>query len=312
MNRRAFSALLAFAMCLLLLSGCAFFSKQDKNDPISPGQNTAGLAPEGNNAPQVEPDAGSEESPPLRADTETPDGSDPSAEPESDTPPEEVAPEPEGDNEPSDDEVTVPSDDPADNPDEQPTEPTYPISLSADELRTLEDWFNQFENNGLLRFPYADLTDPTILAPYLEILFYDVGENPISEEERALLAAMDMPMETDVFRLGRGYVTRYLLGKLDIDLENVDMEALSYISVPGCYLPQYDAWYICHGDVMYAAYTFTSGLRHEDGTVVITYTNNFLTVAAEEDFDYLSDVEMELTLRQTTRSWRVVSHKICE
>lgn len=331
MKYRSFSLLLALAMCLSLLAGCAFFSRQTEEntpDDPSPGQNITDPAPKDNEASNELPaasDAPEVEEPPVSAE--------PDAAPQPDSAPEpEPSPEPDSTTEPETDPPTQETPDapdagsdttaPEDTPDREqsaaetepePTTPeANPAALSEDELRAIEAWFNDRENNGLLRFPYDTLSDPTILAPYLEFLFYDIGEQSVSSEERALLSAAGMYTETDIFRLGRGFVMRYLLEKLEIDLRNVDMSALQSIPVPGWYLETYDAWYICHGDTMYGSYAFDRGERLTDDTVVIYYVNNFLAILTNEnEFDYLSDVTMELTVRQTSDGWRVISHKFC-
>lgn len=313
MNRKILSSLLSLVMCLIVLTGCSLFSRHtEDNAPgdLSPGQAVTDPAPENTEkpvAPDIAPEPTGDPAPSAEPDASTePDAP---AEPEPPTVPEaDVPPEAE-----TDGSEPVGTEDPADAPFDGPVDAAPDTApLAADELHALEDWFNGWENNGLLRFPFNDLSDPTILAPYLEVLFYDVGETNISAEERALLSDAGMHMETDVFRLGRGYVMRYLLAKLDIDLGNVDMSALSSIPTPGYYLERYDAWYICHGDVMYSPYTFSSGC-HKGDTVVVNYVNSFLVICiADGEYDYLSDVEMELTLRQAGSGWIVVSHRIFE
>lgn len=332
MKYKIFSLLLALSMCLSLLAGCAFFSRQaEENTPddSSAGQTITDPAPEDNEAsdePQTAPDDPEAEEPPVSAEPDAapqPDSapeSEPSPEPDSTTEPETDPPPQETPDAPdAGSDTTAPEDTPGNAQNRVETEPAPtapeadPAALSDDELRAIETWFNDWENNGLLRFPYDALSDPTILAPYLEFLFYDIGEQSVSDEERALLSAAGMYTETDIFRLGRGFVVRYLLEKLEIDLRNVDMSALQSIPVPGWYLETYDAWYICHGDVMYNPYTFDRGERLTDDTVAVYYVNDFLTILTDEnEFDYLSDVTMELIVRQTSDGWRVISHKFCQ
>ena len=92
-------------------------------------------------------------------------------------------------------------------------EQTPIAALTSDEIAQWATYFNTLENNGLLRFPYAGVdTDPDRLAPYLGILFYDIGdhESEFSEDEKTLLAETDLWMELDSFRLTREFMNDYL------------------------------------------------------------------------------------------------------
>ncbi len=199
---------------------------------------------------------------------------------------------------------TTTPDAPPSAPEDIPAEPT---PLTVEELAAVESWFNNFENNGLLRFPLDDPQAAEALAPYLGLLFYDVGETDITDREREALAAEDFFMETDVFRLRRQSVEQFLSDKLGLGGLTSELEQ----AMPGTYLPGEDAWYICHGDVMFYSYSFDEGQRSADGeTVTILYTNDFLSVTdGNGDFEYIS-ASMELTLRAAGDGWQLLSHRI--
>lgn len=186
------------------------------------------------------------------------------------------------------------------------------VALEAQEIAEWENYFNQTENNGLLRFPYADLeTNPDQLAPYLAWLFYDIGdmESEFSEEELALLAETDLWLELDTHRLTRDFINTYLSEKLNISPNKT--ENLIDAGKLGVYLMEYDAWYMSHGDTELRFYEFDRGARFEDGTVKLHYFNDFLRVMPENgEMDYI-DAEMIVTLAQREDgTWYVVSHEI--
>ena len=183
-------------------------------------------------------------------------------------------------------------------------------ALTNEDLSQWESYFNNMENNGLLRFPYADLADdPDQLAPYLVWLFYDIGDLDISEEEYSLLEQQRGELQTDVFRLTRDFLNNYLLRKLDIPADKT--ENLLDDATFGTYLPMYDAWYLHHGDTEYRFYEFDRGVKLEDGTVKLHYFNDFLRIVQDNgEMDYI-DAEMIVTLAQREDgTWYVVSHEI--
>ncbi len=192
------------------------------------------------------------------------------------------------------------------------TEATPVASLTSEELAEWTAYFNTSENNGLLRFPYADpKDDPDQLAPYLELLLYDIGESgsAISEEEFSMLEQEGVIPETDTFRLTRSFINSYLFEKLDIPAEKT--ENLIDAAKLGTYLMWYDAWYHVHGDCAYAPCEIESGEVYEDGTIRLYYTNDFLGVMQDNgEMDYI-DTAMVITLAaREDGSWYVVAHEI--
>ena len=184
--------------------------------------------------------------------------------------------------------------------------------LTSEELDEWADYFNNMDRNGLLRFPCSDLeNDPDQLATYLGLLFYDIGvlESEFSEEELALLAETDLWLELDVFRLSREFINSYLYEHFNIPAEQT--ENLLDMAKLGIYLLQYDAWYLCHSDCAYGAYTFDRGALFPNGTVKLYYTNTFLCIGYENDDHLYTEAPMVVTLvPREDGTWYILSHEI--
>ena len=191
------------------------------------------------------------------------------------------------------------------NPEIPPTEESSPAvpeqnseSLSEDALAEYADWFLRIEYNGLLRFPYSNGADSTQIAPYLDLLFYDMGETDISDEEYALLEKAGMFLEIDEFRLSRAFITEYLSSALAMPRSQTELMLAEPENLLGIYLPETDAWYMCHGDTAWMSYTFDRGEYFPDSeTVKLYYSNPFLTVLLPDgELDFLTDQPMVVTL----------------
>lgn len=203
---------------------------------------------------------------------------------------------------------------PDESSDEQNTPPEVqeePAAiLTDDELAEWESYFNTMENNGLLRFPYADLeNDPDQLAPYLVWLFYDNGvpEYEFSDEELALLAETDLWLELDSFRLSREFMNSYLYKHFNIPAAKT--ENLLDAAMLGVYLLEYDAWYISHGDTEYNPYEFNRGEVYEDGSIKLYYYNSSL----ETGEDLRVSAHMVVTLiPRADGTWYIAAHEINE
>lgn len=200
-------------------------------------------------------------------------------------------------------------------PEEDPSsdeEDTTSAFLTEEELTEWENYFNTWENNGLLRFPYSDPAgDPDQLAPYLGWLFYDIGESEstFTEEELALLSETDLWLELDAFRLSREYMNRYLHEHFNISAEKT--EDLFDAAQVGVYLLEYDAWYTAHGDCAYGPYEFDVGVKCLDGRVKLYYFNSFLSVAQENGETEYVDADMIITLApREDGTWYVSAHEI--
>ncbi len=182
--------------------------------------------------------------------------------------------------------------------------------LTAEELKAVEDYFNDPENNGLLRFPLAAGFDPAeALGPNLGWLFYDLGdrEDTLTAEEKEDLQGAGVPLETDVFRRTRTYVTEYLTEKLGLTVEQTEALLAASGDALGTYLEKYDAWYAVHGDTEMQTYTFDGGTMAPDGTVTISYTAPYLHTQGESSG--ASYVAMTLVLRSAGGGWQVVANE---
>lgn len=180
------------------------------------------------------------------------------------------------------------------------------VALTAEQLKECEAWFNELENNGLLRFPY----DAADVGVYLDLLFYDLGEKEetLTAAEKTALEAAGVMLETDVTRLPRAYMMEYLQEKLLLTAAQAEEMLRDEEAVGLPYLEEYDAWYTCHGDTAYMPYTFDRGqIYPADGSCIkIWYKAPFLTVA---DAGNLMDEPMVLTLRPGADGvWRVESN----
>ena len=162
--------------------------------------------------------------------------------------------------------------------------PEGETALTAAELRSLEDYFNARENNGLLRFEmdpnrYKSLSEN--LAPYLTWIFYDLGETDFSKAEEALFQKWSDAgewLDLDESRLSRKYIADYLYQKFGLDAEATDALLAETPRPPGDYAEEFDAWYMCHGDTEMRTYTFDTGWgdTQKDGSRVVYYTNPYI------------------------------------
>lgn len=195
--------------------------------------------------------------------------------------------------------------------------PQGETALTAAELRSLEDYFNARENNGLLRFEmdpdrYKGLSEN--LAPYLTWIFYDLGETDFSKAAEKLFRKwIDAGewLDLDKSRLSRTYIAAYLEKKFGLSGEETDSLLASAKEPLGKYAEEFDAWYMCHGDTEMRTYTFDSGYRQADGRCVLFYTNEF--VRTDYGQDTVMDASMRLTVSPSTTEqggWRVDSNVI--
>lgn len=184
--------------------------------------------------------------------------------------------------------------------------------ISAEAIEEYTNWFSEVDFNGLLRFPYSNGADSAQIAPYLGFLFYDMGETDISDEEYVLLDNAGMFLEVDEFRLPRAFVTEYLVTYLDMVREDAERMLQEADNSLGVYLPETDAWYICHGDTAWMPYTFDRGEYFpQSETVKLYYVNPFLTVRLPDgEIDFLTDQSMVVTILIEGGERRVLSNEI--
>ncbi len=145
--------------------------------------------------------------------------------------------------------------------------------LTESELAAFADYFNgDGFRNGLLRFEYSG--DPDGLAPYLEILFYDAGEPVTDQAELDALAELiggETP-EVDCTRVTADDILDRLNSTyVGARYDRAWLERAASGPLP-LYLPEYDAYYMLHGDTNWYNYDFTDGILAAEGEVTLFYT----------------------------------------
>jgi len=167
--------------------------------------------------------------------------------------------------------------------------------LTEAELAYFADYFNRNGFlNGLLRVQYTG--DPDELASHLDILFYDAGEPVTDQKELDAVAELTGgPLEVDCTRL----TTDFILDSLNAtfvgaqyDRAWLERAAAGHLPL---YLPEYDAYYLLHGDTNWSNYTFTDGILTAEGEVTLFYTADiFRWENGELQIDF--DQPMQLSL----------------
>lgn len=179
--------------------------------------------------------------------------------------------------------------------------------LTEDELAAFTSYFNVVSHNSLLRVPYESFDD---LRHYQEILLYDLGKPVTDEAERAALEErMNSPIETDCLKLTREDIRAFYADNFLLTISEDEMERMlaEDLSLPN--LPEYDAYYLIHGDTMMRSYTFDRGVRSEDGTLVnLYYTTDLWQYNDNGELDILWDQPMCVSLWQIGDGWRVISN----
>ena len=197
--------------------------------------------------------------------------------------------------------------------------PQGETALTAAERRSLEDYFNARENNGLLRFEmdpdqYKGLSEN--LQPYLMWIFYDLGEHDFSKAEEEMFQKMIDAgewLDLDKSRLSRTYIASYLEKKFGLSAEETDSLLASAQEPPGVYAEEFDAWYMCHGDTEMRTYRFDSGYRQGDGRCVLFYTNEFVHTNSGQDTEINAPMRLVISPSPTEPGgWRVDSNVIVE
>lgn len=193
------------------------------------------------------------------------------------------------------------------------------VPLTAAERKELEAYFNDRENNGLLRFEmdpdqYKGLSEN--LQPYLMWIFYDLGEHDFSKAEEEMFQKMIDAgewMDLDKSRLSRTYMASYLKKKFGLSAEETDSLLASAQEPPGVYAEEFDAWYMCHGDTEMRTYRFDSGYRQGDGRCVLFYTNEFVHTNSGQDTEINAPMRLVISPSPTEPGgWRVDSNVIVE
>ena len=193
-----------------------------------------------------------------------------------------------------------------------PTASAGERALTEGELQTLAAWFDQPENNGLLRFPYDE---PADAGDFLGQLFYDMGHtdwDSLPPSDRETLTAAGLPEWMDLFARPRTELVTYLQEKFGIGEDAAESILDNAADPPGdFYLETNDTWYATKTDTMHQSYLFPTGRALADGTWEVEYVNDFLAVASfgPRQYDFRSDFPMRLTVRPVEDGWVVVRHQ---
>ena len=167
--------------------------------------------------------------------------------------------------------------------------------LTESDLAYFADYFNSDGfHNGLLRFQYTGNADE--LASYLGILFYDAGEPVTDQEELNAVAELaGGPLEVDCTRLTTDFILNSLNSTFVGALYSRNWLEQAAADQFGLYLPEYDAYYMLHGDTNWANCTFTDGILTAEGEVTLFYTADiFRWEDGELQVDF--DQPMQLSL----------------
>lgn len=198
-------------------------------------------------------------------------------------------------------------------------DPESAAALTAEQLKQCADYFNNRENNGLLRFEmdpdqYKGLLEN--LQPYLTWIFYDLGEHDFSEAEDEMFQKMADAgewMDLDKSRLSRTYIAAYMKKKFGLSAEETDSLLASTKEPLGVYAEEFDAWYMCHGDTEMCTYRFDSGYQQGDGRCVLFYTNEFVRTNYGQNMEINAPMRLVISPSPTEPGgWRVDSNVIVE
>lgn len=145
-------------------------------------------------------------------------------------------------------------------------------SLSQEELKKAQDYFNKAENNGFLCSEYSNTKDISLI----QLIYNGAGiSEEMTEEERA-----DYKEEiyTDITKIPKKALEELTKNKLNIELTSIN----SYEEFEkNFYSEKYDCYYFQHGDTNYQAVEFVSGEKNSDGTYTFIY-NGYSHVTYQE------------------------------
>lgn len=159
------------------------------------------------------------------------------------------------------------------------------------------EYFNLDGSAGMRNMLLTSVYDD-VRAIDLYRLFYNgipETQNNVSEEERALLSALDAgAAHLDITKVTTAQMDAVLQTYAGLGLDQTERRSLDQL----IYLDQYDAYYLIHGDCIDARCEVLSGTRTEDGYLILQYR-----------FPYWMDGDCyDLTLRETETELLFVSN----
>ncbi len=145
-------------------------------------------------------------------------------------------------------------------------------SLSQEELKKAQDYFNKAENNGFLCSEYSNTKDISLI----QLIYNGAGiSEEMTEQERA-----DYKEEiyTDITKIPKKALEELTKNKLNIELTSIN----GYEEFEkNFYSEKYNCYYLQHGDTNYQAVEFISGEKNNDGTYTFVY-NGYSHVTYKE------------------------------
>ena len=178
---------------------------------------------------------------------------------------------------------------------EKNDEPDEPSSaLTYEQLREIEDFLNDEENNGFVCGNYY--TSPQEIDLLRAFYNHGITDDLWSEQEKEDILAQGFWQQyyTTAHKWNRSDVEALLLEKTGLTLADFNNE------IPGChYVEAYDAFYQLHNDTFYKRFRVIDVTHTEEGTLAVRYysevnTTSFYTVTLQETTDgfrFVSNVE---------------------
>ncbi|MCI9444883.1 MAG: hypothetical protein HFF69_09200 [Oscillospiraceae bacterium] len=198
--------------------------------------------------------------------------------------------------------VTTPDPEPAPS-DTNPAEPAAPADgpLTEDELKYFnEEFFNgEYLNirNQFLSSIYETAADINLF----ELFYCGTGEGEaLSDEEWAAFEAAGGFVETDVTKVSTANADAVLMEHIGLTLAETSQSGLdSFI-----YLPDYDAYYLAHGDTNYLNEVVFSSGEWRDGLIHLYYADEISSVmkcvslreTADGSYQFVSNVFFDDTV----------------
>lgn len=174
--------------------------------------------------------------------------------------------------------------------------PEDSLALNDDERQFFTDFIQERENYGFLLSDYSVPEDVRLD----EVLYSGAGfGEPLPEEDIPLYleAAQQEFVETDCLKFTRQGIEDFLLRKLDIGMEDLN------IPFEWIYLPETDSYYHEAGDTNYVRFSCVGGSRTGD-----IYTLHF---TPESDWE-LWNGDCETVIVKTEDGYRFVSNHTLE
>lgn len=182
-------------------------------------------------------------------------------------------------------------------------DPATPVDgpLTVEELRYFnEEYFNGDYMNIRNQFLASDYESPEWIDFY-DLFHYGAGSwgEAITDEERAAFeAALGDSVDSNVTKVSASNVDAMLTEYMGLTAEETNKIHLDNIT----YLPEYDAYYVAHGDTNYWSNVSISAGDRQDGLLCLYYSYSA---------SYYGDGWKCVTLRETEDGYQFVSNMIC-